>query len=130
LDVILDGVITLGRPAAWPRRLKATSASAVRRLAEANPAVLMVFDLLWLEGHPTTALTYAERRRLLAEVGQLGGGLQGVAWSVPSHHIGDGAALLATAGDQGLPGIVAKRLDGIYLPGQPSPDWRTVAAPS
>lgn len=29
----------------------------------------MVFDLIHLDGHPTTALPYTERRRLLAELG-------------------------------------------------------------
>ncbi len=126
LEVILDGVITVGTATALGRRRKATSTSAVRRLAESNPATLVVFDLLWLEGHPTTGLSYAERRRLLAEVGELGGSVQAAAWSLPSHHVGDGPALLAAASGQGLPGIVAKRVDGIYLPGQPSPDWRIV----
>ena len=87
----------------------------------------MVFDLLWLEGHATNELVFAERRQLL---GELGDAMHGTAWSVPSYHVGDGAALLTTASAQGLPGIVAKRLNGIYLPGQPSPDWRIVAAPT
>jgi bifunctional non-homologous end joining protein LigD len=127
LEVVVDGVITAGDAAALDRRRHATSASATRRLAERHPAVLMVFDLLWLEGHATTGLAYAERRRLL---GELGDAMGGAAWSVPSYHVGDGAALLSTASAQGLPGIVAKRLDGIYLAGQRSPDWRIVAASS
>ena len=128
LEVILDAVITIGAPgaAATPAlatRRKATSLSAARRLAERHPAALVVFDVLWFEGHSATALAYAERRRLL---GELDLNVPGASWSVPSHHVGDGAALLATASAQGLPGIVAKGLDGIYVPGQRSSDWRIV----
>jgi bifunctional non-homologous end joining protein LigD len=44
----------------------------------------------------------------------------------PAHHVGDGAQLLALSRDQGLEGIVAKRLDAPYLPGRRSSGWRKV----
>jgi len=42
--------------------------------------------------------------------------------------VGDGAALLAAARAQGLPGVVAKRLDSPYEPGRTSRHWIVVPA--
>ncbi len=122
-EVILDGVVTATDERAIERRLTGArpSASVVRRLSQSHPARLMLFDVLWLEGHPTIELPYAQRRQLLADLA-----LHDPAWSVPSHHIGDGAALLETAAAQRLPGVVAKRVDGLYRPGERSDDWRVV----
>jgi bifunctional non-homologous end joining protein LigD len=122
-EVILDGVVTADDLGALDRRLAAArqSSSVVRRLSQTHPGRLMLFDLLWLEGRPTIDLPYAERRRLLDQLG-----LRDPAWSAPGYHPGDGAALLATARGQGLPGIVAKRLDSPYLPGRVAPTWRVV----
>jgi bifunctional non-homologous end joining protein LigD len=124
-EVILDGAVTADDLRALDRRLTDAqpSASVVRRLSRSHPARLMVFDLLWLEGHPTIDLPYTDRRRLLADLA-----LNDPSWSVPSFHVGDGPALLETARAQGLPGVVAKRVAGIYRPGQVAPDWRVVPA--
>ena len=43
------------------------------------------------------------------------------AWQVPAFHVGDGGALVELARQQGLPGVVAKRLDSPYVPGARSP---------
>jgi ATP-dependent DNA ligase len=51
--------------------------------------------------------------------------------------VGDGAELMAACGQLGLEGLVAKRLDSIYRPGERSkqwakakcPDWRVNHAP-
>lgn len=129
LAVVLDGEVVVlgpdGRPDAerLEHRRRASSESAVRRLARSMPAVYLVFDLLWLEGHHTTSLPYAERRRLLDELE-----LDGPAWRVPPSHVGEGDALLAAARAQGLPGIVAKRLDSPYAPGTRTPAWVEIPA--
>jgi bifunctional non-homologous end joining protein LigD len=122
-EVILDGVVTAPDRETLDRRLTASDmkVSVVRRLSRTHPARLMLFDVLWLEGHSTTELPYRERRQLLAELA-----LDDPAWSVPSYHVGDGAALLGAAHAQGLPGVVAKRLDSPHRSGQVSPDWRVV----
>jgi bifunctional non-homologous end joining protein LigD len=96
----------------------ADSESAARRLAEDVPVTYMVYDLLYLDGHLLLDRPYAERRELLD-----GLGLNGFHWQTPSHHVGDGAPLLALAGQRGLAGIVAKRLDSPYRPGEASSDW-------
>jgi bifunctional non-homologous end joining protein LigD len=78
----------------------------------------LAFDLVYIDGKNLTELPYVERRSLLEEA------------VVPSTRIqvspmtdGDGTALLGAAGEQGLPGVVAKRLASTYQPGVRSPDW-------
>ncbi|MDQ1393975.1 MAG: bifunctional non-ous end joining protein LigD [Acidimicrobiaceae bacterium] len=129
-EVVLDGEIIVlgegGQPSR-PRlseRLGARSDTTSRRLSERYPATLMVSDLLWLDGHPTMALPYEQRRRLLS-----GLSLSGPAWQVPTSYPGsDGPALLAAAGQQGLPGVVAKRLDSPYRPQDDASAWIFVPA--
>jgi bifunctional non-homologous end joining protein LigD len=115
-EVVLDGEIIVvdgdGRPSK-PRlaeRQGARSDAASRRLSERYPATMMVFDLLWLDGHSTMARPYEQRRQLLSDLS-----MSGPAWQVPRSYPGtDGVALLAAASQQGLPGVVAKRLDSPY----------------
>lgn len=129
VEAVVDAVLVVldreGRPVTdrepIERRLGAGSTSIARRLSRERPAAAMLVDLLWLEGHPTTDLTYDERRTLLAELE-----LEGPAWQTPSHHVGDGGALLEAARSQGLPGLVAKRRGSDYRPGEHSRDWRIV----
>ena len=93
---------------------------AMRRAADV-PVVYVVFDLLHLDGIDTMPLPYEDRRRVLLDLVEPGGG-----WSVPAHQIGDGAALKDAAAEQGLEGVVAKRLASRYEPGRRSPAWRKV----
>jgi len=74
--------------------------------------------VLWLEGHTTMSLPYTERRKLLE-----GLDLEGDYWRTPSHHAGDGEAMLKASAEQGLEGVVAKRLDSRYEPGSRSGAW-------
>jgi bifunctional non-homologous end joining protein LigD len=128
LPVAVDLVaVTLGAdgrpdPSRLARRRAGGSESAVRRLARQAPATLLLVDLLWLDGHPVTGLPYHDRRHLLS-----GLGLEAPGWRTPSHHDAHGAAVLAAAADQGLPGVVAKQSDSLYLAG-PSDDWVRVPA--
>ena len=124
---ILDGeVVALddrGRPSfgALQRRMHLASESAVRRLARAAPVTYMIFDLLWLDGHSLMHLPYVERRERLAELE-----LNGERWRTPEHVVGRGADMLAATAEQGLEGILAKRLDSPYEPGRRSPCWLKV----
>ena len=81
-------------------------------------AVLYVFDVLSVGGTDTIALAYEDRRRLLGELVEPGDN-----WMVPAHSVGDGEALLAVAEEQGLEGVVAKRLGSTYRPGTRTKDW-------
>ncbi len=122
--LVLDGeVVALGsdgRPSfeRLQSRMHLGSDSAVRRRMRDIPATYVIFDLLWLEGHSTLALPYRDRRKLLAELD-----LNGPSWRTPTHREGDGAALKTASEEQGLEGIVAKRLDSRYEPGRRSGAW-------
>ena len=123
-EAVLDGEVVAfaedGRPSfqRLQRRMHLASDAAVRRLASSEPVVYVIFDLLFLDGHPLLALDYAQRRERLLELG-----LDGPAWQTPAHHVGEGAALLEATRAQGLEGIIAKRLDCPYTPGRRSPGW-------
>jgi bifunctional non-homologous end joining protein LigD len=71
----------------------------------------MVFDVLALDGRETMRLPYHERRRLLEQLD-----LPPVA--VVSDCFDDGGALFDVVRERGLEGVVAKRLDGRYVPGE------------
>jgi bifunctional non-homologous end joining protein LigD len=49
--------------------------------------------------------------------------LNGTSWQTPEHLIGSGADVLSASADQGLEGILAKRLDSTYTPGARSTGW-------
>jgi bifunctional non-homologous end joining protein LigD len=130
-SAILDGEIVafdeLGRPsfAALQRRMHVASRAQARRLMAGTPVTLMLFDVLWLDGHSLMGLTYLERRELLAAMA-----LDGEHWRTPEHVLGDGAALLEASAAQGLEGVVAKRVDSTYRPGARGSAWvkvKTVA---
>ena len=90
-------------------------------LVHAHPVVYIVFDLLQLDGRSLLGLPLRTRRRLLADY--LADGPQ---WRVPPY-VEDGAdALMALARERDLEGIVVKRLDSTYRPGERSADWRKV----
>jgi bifunctional non-homologous end joining protein LigD len=126
-EVVLDGEIVALDARGVPSfevlqpRMHAGSASAARKLVAERPVVCMLFDLLWLDGHSTCELPYHERRALLD-----GLALTGPAWQTPPATVGNGDAVLSTARELGLEGVVAKRLDSPYLPGRRGDAWRKV----
>jgi DNA ligase D-like protein (predicted ligase) len=78
-----------------------------------------VFDLLFWENHSLIKLPYIERRVLLKEAFQL-----------PSEHIKiseymdvSAAEMVEAVREHGLEGVVGKRRDSIYEPGQRSGAW-------
>jgi bifunctional non-homologous end joining protein LigD len=121
---ILDGEIVAfddsGRPSfeALQTRMHLSTEAAAKRRAREVPVTYVAFDLLWLDGYSTLTLPYSDRRRLLTDLE-----VDGPHWRTPAHHEDDGAALLAATAEQGLEGIVAKRLDSPYEPGRRSGAW-------
>ncbi|HEX2021094.1 MAG TPA: non-homologous end-joining DNA ligase [Candidatus Thermoplasmatota archaeon] len=99
-------------------RLGVASRREAARRAREIPVVYVVFDLLHLDGHDTTALPYEERRALLESLH-----LSGPRWQVPPASVGSGRALLALPG---VEGVIAKRLGSPYEPGSRSGAWRKV----
>jgi bifunctional non-homologous end joining protein LigD len=79
--------------------------------------VLVLFDLLELDGESLVDLPLQERRALLQQVVGPDAGV------LVSPQFDDGPALLAAAREQGLEGVVAKKADSQYKPGRRSGDW-------
>jgi bifunctional non-homologous end joining protein LigD len=90
----------------------------VRRRVKDTPVTYVIFDVLYLDGHSTFPLAYEQRREVLDALE-----LEGPAWRAPAYHRGEGTALLAATRELGIEGIVAKRLDSTYLPGQRNSSW-------
>jgi len=123
-SAVLDGEIVAfddgGRPSfgVLQARMHVTRAAQVERLRRSVPVSYLAFDLLHLQGRSTRGQPYAERRALLEELP-----LGHRSMSVPRYFRGGGADLLAASRERGLEGVVAKRLDSVYLPGRRSPAW-------
>ncbi|HEY8471778.1 MAG TPA: DNA polymerase ligase N-terminal domain-containing protein [Natronosporangium sp.] len=129
IECVLDGVIVAfdehGRVsrAALEPRTRATDPAAARRLAARVPVQYLIFDLLWLDGKHTVDLPYRQRRELLDDLS-----LAGPHWQTPPYFPGGGEIALQTSREQGLPGVIAKRLDSPYQPGKRSRRWLAIAA--
>jgi bifunctional non-homologous end joining protein LigD len=124
LEVLLDGELVAlderGKPSfeRLQSRMNTGSEAAIKRAARGAPVTYVIFDLLHRDGRSLLDTPYEERR---AQLDQLD--LNGAAWRVPAFHRGNGSALLAATREQGLEGIVAKRLDSRYEPGRRSGAW-------
>jgi bifunctional non-homologous end joining protein LigD len=86
-----------------------------RRMLHGHRAIsvkLMIFDVLRVDGHDVACNAYLQRRALLESLE-----LSASPWETPEV-FGDGEALLEATLRLGLEGIVAKRLDEPYKPGE------------
>ncbi len=125
IEAVLDGEIvtfdgTRVAPELLARRTAPRDAGAARRMAGRTPVQFLAYDLLWLEGHSTIEqVSYAQRRELLD-----GLSIEGEHWQTPPYFAGGGRFAREAAEAQGLPGIVAKKLDSRYEPGRVSKQWR------
>jgi bifunctional non-homologous end joining protein LigD len=124
LNAVIDGeVVALdekGRPSferLQGRMHLSTEAAVQARMADI-PVHFMAFDLIWHDGRDLTDLPYTERREALDALG-----LNGPSWQTPAWRAGDGTALLEAAKAQALEGVMAKRLDSPYCPGQRTKHW-------
>jgi bifunctional non-homologous end joining protein LigD len=126
LDAMLDGEIVAldeGVPSfqRLQQRMHLRDERRIEQIARRIPVTFIVFDLLYLDGEDLTGQPLEQRRRVLEEA------------IVPSERIqlspvteGDGVALFEAAAEQGLEGIMAKRLSSRYRPGARSRDWLKV----
>jgi bifunctional non-homologous end joining protein LigD len=116
-ECLLDGVVvgfgTDGRvgPPRDPARRKGT------------PVQYLATDVLWLDGVSTVDSPYAARRERLA-----GLNLAGAHWQTPPYFTGGGRFAREAAREQRVPGVLAKRLDAPYRPGQRTREWLAVPA--
>jgi bifunctional non-homologous end joining protein LigD len=125
-DAVVDGEIVAmddrGRPdfGALQSRMHRTGPE-VPRMAAADPVTYLVFDLLRWDGEDLLDLPYARRRARLDALG-----IAGHRWVATPWFPGGGAGVLAASEENGLEGIVAKRLESPYRPGVRSPEWRKI----
>ena len=84
-----------------------------------RPVTVMLFDVLALEGRDLTDEPW-ERRRALLDA--LAPSLDHERWAVPPVY-DDGELLLGVTAQTGLEGVVSKRRDSRYTPGERSPYW-------
>jgi bifunctional non-homologous end joining protein LigD len=123
-DAVLDGEIVTFDDRGVPSfgllqpRMQARNPSTARERAAAQPAFYVLFDLLELDGTDITAQPYEARRELLLDLVE-----PGPHWKVSEGWIGGGAHLLDVMRDQGMEGLVAKRLGSRYEAGRRSRNW-------
>lgn len=124
-NAVLDGEVIAtdarGRPSfgalqeRMPLRRPTEIAAAMRRY----PVTLMLFDVLWLDGRSLLTEPYQRRRAALEALP-----LAGTRVVVPPVWPGSTAEqALAWTRDEGLEGLIAKRLGSPYRPGVRSRDW-------
>lgn len=120
---VLDGEAVAfdaaGRPSfgRLQQRMHVTDPRQAADRAAAVPVVLVLFDLLALDGNDITGLPLTQRRELLETLVE-----PGPHWQVPAVH-DDGESLLAAATASELEGIVSKRRDSVYRPGSRTREW-------
>ena len=104
-------------------RMHVSDESTVRKLRKSTPVIYQVFDILYADGEDLTRKPLRERLRRLDEALTPMGSIRR-----SEGFPGTGVALFEAAREQGLEGIVAKRLDSIYQPGARSPAWVKIKA--
>lgn len=117
--MVLDGEIVALDQAGAPSFARLQQRMHVREptpsLLNRVPIHLYVFDLLHLGKRSTIKQPYQQRRDLLDSLG-----LDDDLVRTPPYWADDnGVDVMAAAADQGLEGVVAKRLDSLYQPGFP-----------
>jgi bifunctional non-homologous end joining protein LigD len=124
---VLDGEIVARRGKSLARfqdlqaRIGQTSKTIIAGHARNNPATLVAFDVLLIDGDALIMKPWSERRERLETLlkGKLKPGLQ-----LGETITGGGEKLLARAKRAGWEGIMAKRIDSTYTPDVRTRDWR------
>jgi bifunctional non-homologous end joining protein LigD len=121
-ELLLDGEIVAmsdGIPtfAALADRMHVRNVRKAQALVHSNPVTLIVFDVLRLDGADLTGEPLSVRRARLESLQ-----LNAAHWQVPSTY-DDGQMLLSATGQQGLEGVVSKKLTSRYHFGRRTKDW-------
>ena len=131
---VLDGEIVVledGRPdfESMLRREQARELRSIERFVRELPASYVVFDLLYVDGRPILDEPLTTRRRLLAALFEgLGDGADH-RLLLSEGSVGGGVELYERSVELGMEGVVGKRLDSPYLPGQRTDLWTKVKVP-
>jgi bifunctional non-homologous end joining protein LigD len=124
-DLFLDGEVVAfdpadgGRPsfARLAERMHVGNPKRAAALVDVTPVTFLVFDVLRIEGRDLSGEPLSVRRELLESLG-----LADVHWQVPMVY-DDGAMLMSATEQQGLEGVVSKRLASRYEFGVRSRHW-------
>lgn len=122
--LILDGEIIVmddGVPSfyelqkrGWTQEVK-----AINRAAADKPATYVVFDILYAGNEKLTNLPLVDRKEILHQVIEAGERLF-ISEGIPQRGVDFYRACVA----KNLEGVVAKKLDSLYVPGKRSPYWK------
>lgn len=125
-SLVLDGEIvalTDGQPARFQKlqsRMHVKESHMIERLSSSTPAALILFDILMDGDDVLIKEPWSERRaRLVKRVGKRVSTQLRITDSVQR----DGGKMLERARRQGWEGIIAKRVDSRYEPGNRSRNW-------
>jgi bifunctional non-homologous end joining protein LigD len=123
---VLDGEIVAlidgdpGRFQELQSRMHVKETHIIARHRSSSPAALILFDILAAGEDVLMREPWSKRRaRLLKEIGKSASNQIRVTESIE----GDGEKMLALARKQGWEGIIAKRTDSVYEPGNRSRAW-------
>lgn len=95
--------------------------ASILQAAAQFPAVLMVFDILYLRGKSVLNQPLLERKQLLAD-----NLANRAALSLCEYVKGEGTTFFQAVCKLGLEGMVAKQTDSLYYPGKRSQAWQKV----
>jgi bifunctional non-homologous end joining protein LigD len=125
--VILDGEIVALDDRGLPsfqrlqERMHVGNVDVARRKAATTPVSFLVFDVLHLDGDDLMPRPWHERRAVLDELA-----VAGPHWATTPTFPGSGVDLLESVRQRGMEGVIAKRIDGTYVPGSRSRSWLKV----
>jgi bifunctional non-homologous end joining protein LigD len=114
-SVVLDGELVAG--AGKPEDfygIAGRMASRRRRI----PLTFVAFDVLFVDGQTVCDRPYDERRDTLEQLE-----LKSANWAAVPSFDGEAADVFVACAELGLEGLVAKRVESRYRPGQRSRDW-------
>ncbi len=126
LPAILDGeiiVLDKGMPSfdALQSRGRTNDAVRIKQAALKLPAVFVAFDVLYAAGEPVMNLPLLERKEILAAMVKAENNL------LLSQFVTErGVDFYRACVEKDLEGVVAKRLDSVYLPGKRSHSWKKI----
>jgi bifunctional non-homologous end joining protein LigD len=121
--VLLDGELVAlgadGRPSFGRLQSRMHELHPTPRLVAEVPVLLFAFDVLRIGGESMLRRPYLERRAALDTLGLTERPVR----ISPYYTDLPGADMLATAAEHELEGVVAKRIDSVYVPGRRATTW-------
>jgi bifunctional non-homologous end joining protein LigD len=111
LNCIIDGEVCALNKEGLP------DFDTLQKPAATTALVFYAFDILWCENYNLMQLPLLQRKQILSDV------IKGNKAILYSDHFSDGQALFRHMQELGMEGIVSKRSDSFYIPGERGSDW-------